>query len=714
MSQAKRYLHFTIGPMQAFVAQARRTRDFWAGSFLLSWLSAVAMKSVQQLGGRIISPVGTEDLLPLLEFNDNQDKRAGITHASMPNQFKAEVNQQFQVEQVSANVKQAWRALADLIFQNDIDKNFDAEQLRLTKDIWDRQINGCWEISWVLVEAESDNHYLSQRKHWRSYTPPVEAGVKCMMMSGWQELSGADKPSSQRLEKFWKILQAKMPMDLRDQEALCAIALVKRRFVRYFDQLNQGKIEMAGDWVLAAWQVPTAIPSVAYIAAAHWLRRLVTENAEAELAQFYKIVQELFADVSKNDNTNVHNEWQSSIKCIEAALNESQSIKKAWLSLSGDLYHRALLENNPEFNRQQSASSGSNQEKLNQAVRALAQLNQKVGLTPAPYYAMLIMDGDRLGELLKTTKPKKISQSLYEFTKKVPNIVKDNNGFLIYAGGDDVLAILPIEDALHCAVKLRATYKSCFAQTSNATISAAIVFAHIKTALTRIIELAHYLLDEVVKQQCGRDSLALRVQKPSDKVLQWAQPWPYLLENLPDTEASNAFTQASDKSDSKVSDKTQSMADENTRFAVMQQLIQVFSSNDRQVRDFSNSFVYRLREYFSLTTAVDSQQQLIGASLSSNEQQQQDFNQYKQAIVNLVGLDFLRSSKSLMQKQKQTSQAMAEAQKMVRPLIDLCDSQQRIKQDEHSYRCCSQQTLSIDAVLLIKFLAQYGVFNAQK
>lgn len=42
-----RYFYFTLGPVQDFVSQARRTRDFWAGSFLLSWLSAVAMQSVK-------------------------------------------------------------------------------------------------------------------------------------------------------------------------------------------------------------------------------------------------------------------------------------------------------------------------------------------------------------------------------------------------------------------------------------------------------------------------------------------------------------------------------------------------------------------------------------------------------------------------------------------------------------------------------------------
>ena len=32
-------LHVKLGPVQGFIRQARRTRDLWAGSFLLSWLS---------------------------------------------------------------------------------------------------------------------------------------------------------------------------------------------------------------------------------------------------------------------------------------------------------------------------------------------------------------------------------------------------------------------------------------------------------------------------------------------------------------------------------------------------------------------------------------------------------------------------------------------------------------------------------------------------
>ena len=44
-------LHFTLGPVQGFVSQARRTRDLWAGSFLLSYLSGHAMKAVLDAEG---------------------------------------------------------------------------------------------------------------------------------------------------------------------------------------------------------------------------------------------------------------------------------------------------------------------------------------------------------------------------------------------------------------------------------------------------------------------------------------------------------------------------------------------------------------------------------------------------------------------------------------------------------------------------------------
>ena len=55
-----RVFHFTLGPVQGFVSQARRTRDLWAGSFLLSYLSGHAMKAIIDAGGTIVFPKVSE------------------------------------------------------------------------------------------------------------------------------------------------------------------------------------------------------------------------------------------------------------------------------------------------------------------------------------------------------------------------------------------------------------------------------------------------------------------------------------------------------------------------------------------------------------------------------------------------------------------------------------------------------------------------------
>src|SRR5690349_13716188 len=44
---AKYLFLFTIGPVQDFIAAARRTRDLWAGSQLLSELSRTAAKALR-------------------------------------------------------------------------------------------------------------------------------------------------------------------------------------------------------------------------------------------------------------------------------------------------------------------------------------------------------------------------------------------------------------------------------------------------------------------------------------------------------------------------------------------------------------------------------------------------------------------------------------------------------------------------------------------
>lgn len=96
------------------------------------------------------------------------------------------------------------------------------------------------------------------------------------------------------------------------------------------------------------------------------------------------------------------------------------------------------------------------------------------------YVAVLHMDGDQMGKYLSGLKSAQdhqtFSQTLSTFADvKVPEIVKRyGSGVLIYAGGDDVLALLPIQSALECANALQAAFREA---TGSLTMSAGIAIA---------------------------------------------------------------------------------------------------------------------------------------------------------------------------------------------------------------------------------------------
>ncbi|HQD19097.1 MAG TPA: type III-B CRISPR-associated protein Cas10/Cmr2, partial [Bacillota bacterium] len=57
------YIDYSIGPVQIFVAQSRRTRDLWGSSYLLSVLAGYAMLGAIRAGGQIVRPKVDQDPL---------------------------------------------------------------------------------------------------------------------------------------------------------------------------------------------------------------------------------------------------------------------------------------------------------------------------------------------------------------------------------------------------------------------------------------------------------------------------------------------------------------------------------------------------------------------------------------------------------------------------------------------------------------------------
>lgn len=533
---ADQYFHLTIGPVQAFVAQARRTRDFWAGSFILSFLSSVAMVAVRQQKGAIEFPLPDEGYLSWLKGNA-ENNIAKPLQGSVPNRFKAmevKVGEGFDPEAVVAAVKQTWRELAELVWQGDL-QAVTANSTQ-AKAIWDRQVDDFWEISWCLTPDKDVSNLLDRRKNWRSHLVADEPGVKCSLMEGYQELSGQLAPGEE-VRAFWQTVGEQndsLYREIREDEHLCAIAFVKRRFVHYFHRLKV-QLPAVGSFEsqeLRGWNLPTSVPSIAYMAAMPWLA--ATASSAVDNPDILLTLKNLEKALNELDSP-----WEGRVaNYIRLACEKAGYSGGKWQQVNGQYLFRPALDQSIKEARHEGSLGAEQLASLEVVAKTLQELRNQTGLgEPSPFYAILLMDGDSLGvQMSDAGKQKGISEGLNNFTLGVPSIIEKHSGFLVYAGGDDVLAILPQPFALACASEVKDFYNQCFAKVNSqlkgnkifTSISAGINFAHYKTPLTQVLFDSHQLLDDVAKEQTGRNSIAVRVWKPGGLHTEWTAPWTQL------------------------------------------------------------------------------------------------------------------------------------------------------------------------------------------
>ena len=653
------YFHFTIGPVQGFVAQARRTRDFWAGSFLLSWLAGVAMSAVKKQNGEIQFPVPPENYLDWIQGQHQGEKPP--RQGAIPNRFKstcAKVPADFKPELVVSAIQDAWIALADHVWKGDKLEKFATPS---TRAIWDRQHANFWEVSWAITENEKETSLLDQRKNWRNHGfTQHEPGVKCMVMDGWQELSGQARPGSE-LKAFWRALReggaSGMASDLGPGEQLCALAYVKRRFTRHFASfettLPNSELKLKG------WKLSHGMPSVSYMAAVHWLEKLVKSGSDSEVEKLLGFAR---------DVAHERVEWDTEIQCLRQAADERQwhanNPKRQLLALDGQLFFRHVQE--------QPKAYGYDAERTKRFATELGDFckGHELPSAPSPYYAILLMDGDSLGvHMSDLNKQKSISAALNAFTGGVPDIVEKHNGCLIYAGGDDVLAILPLEDALGCAAAVRAHYLNSFEVQEPkipSTISAAVAFAHVKTPLGMVLADLHPLLDDVAKDGSGRDSVAVRVWKTSGQVLQWAQPWKIALK---DGELE------------------------------VEKLARLFAKDGSTGSDldgrFSNKFFFKIEERLAVLAAPRLTKPGAGSAPALDHGE----------LLDLLAVDFWHSDTN----RKRIS--LSKAREHIQPLLTQCRPHERVMKDgkEQDVSEWKRHALSADGALLVRFLATKGM-----
>jgi CRISPR-associated protein Cmr2 len=509
---------FGIGPVQSFITAARRTQDLWAASQILSLLALAGVKALEAGGAQVVFPV----------------RAAGAAWPdSVPNRFAGVVSGgqgEAAAKKAACAVRRAWDALAE-----DVRKQFEI-RFALSgqcewSDIWRRQTRDWLEVYWVAAPWDGSEKTFGQayhsaqqamdaRKRLRHYPGGAGEPNAKSTLTGDREALRGDRNTDAR--PFWAAVREQRPLHVRTGEQLSAIDAIKR-FAQDSGALIDGK-SLPSD----------AFPSTSSIACRPfrsavlraWTTGQIADKAKAHLDALKRLGVRLPGPPLKADAA--PQEWFKRYDgdCFYVDSLADEQLKD-FLNLSGPP---------TETQRQRAADA-------RQTLRELLHATTNAGIPPPhPYFAVCVMDGDRMGKLLSSCVSQGevggVSAGLSNFAAdRAPGIVeKQHSGRLVYAGGDDVLALAPVDDALAIADGLRRAFTEVMqpkvtpamrdSGIAEPAASAGIAVAHHTYPLDRVVRVA-YAAEHAAKNEQGRAAVVVDVLRRSGERRQVGMKWGY-------------------------------------------------------------------------------------------------------------------------------------------------------------------------------------------
>ncbi len=460
-------LLISLGPVQGFIATARRTRDLYAGSQLLS-------EAAKEVAGHLLKN-NVELIFPAVKGPEGLEllHQSGIPNIVLGIAKGEEKRIQALAEEAGERARAYLVEKAGRIFQT---KPSAAALTR--KDGALAQVRDLLEYYWAAVPLNGNypaarervQRLMAARKNTRDFGP-VTWGAPVPKSS----LSGSLESVTHGASK-----QAKFKAGLREGEELSGVDLLKRRYLaKEHDDSEKSKCKRL------------TFASTTHMALLPFLRGLKKEDLKKVEALARNLQSQLGA---KYDG------WPP-----DNLVREFPFLKKADPRVFFPSRHREL------------AQEGGAEEKAvwEKTQSELADLYRELRREPYPYYALLLADGDRMGRAIDRQKTvdghRQISDSLAGFSTGVKKVVERHLGSLVYSGGDDVLALLPLHTALDCAAELADKFRDALKDFSDAdgqapTLSVGLAVVHHLFDLGEALNLARKAEKEAKKT---RNALAV-------------------------------------------------------------------------------------------------------------------------------------------------------------------------------------------------------------
>lgn len=485
-------LLFAIGPVQDLIAAARKTKDLFAGSEMLSVLSNRVVEFFKEKGCDIIYPYtnGGSSSTP----NHILLKAPIDTAEELALSAKAVVEKKFQ--KFVSNAKKTFQINSDLIWDT----------------LWTEQTKNLPEVYYVYDKYDDAKTYsenyrkleekLSRRKMLREFEEinyfdikekKLTAGqisIKCTLFPHLTAVYTQEK----NVKEFWNELTGGNNTEYRSSEKLSTLALTKRKYTP---------------------AQRTSFPSTTTIAAGNYYREIANKAGNLEFEKKIEMYNEKVIAFCKKHNIKLSGyNFPSLLKKggSNTSIKNFLIRQDSWLDVVDDWF-----TNKSEDIKKELEAIGKD----------LKQLEEGIETKPGLYYAVIMFDGDNMGKLLsggfedrgiKITENdhKEISKLLTEFASDdLPNILENNGslGVIVYAGGDDLLAFVALEDLLPALGKINEGFKAKLTN-YNVTGSIGITIAHKSSNLQQAVNNCRKTL-EYAKEILGRDSVAFSLMRRS-------------------------------------------------------------------------------------------------------------------------------------------------------------------------------------------------------
>lgn len=436
-----------VGPVQDFIAAARRCRDLWFGSYLLSELSKAAAKCLSDHGAELIFPAPSRaaDLQPGTPFTVANKLLATAETSDVGELLKA--TQRAVQDRLSSESDLRRMRLRGTVIEEDRYRS-QLEELVEFYGAWTPSNGRSYKETRRRVEE-----LLAARKALRTF-PAYEHGEGRYKSS----LDGA------REDVILKRSERLYESNLKNNEYLDAIGVVKR-----FGGGNP------------------RFDSTVDVAALPFVEGVRNHPKKAAAFQRYRE----FVDAN--------------------------GLPRGTYSLLYEHESRQLFQDNEVLTEE------------------LAEIRAVLGKPNPPYYALLVGDGDRMGEAISKLEDKeghqKFSRDLSGFASEARRLIEQESfgGCAIYCGGDDVLALLPLHTALDCAKAVRDLFQKSM-KPYGVTFSAGLVVAHGLEPLTEVREMGRRA-EAIAKSPAkgNRDALCISVQARSGAPFEvhgkWDEVW---------------------------------------------------------------------------------------------------------------------------------------------------------------------------------------------